>query len=134
MSFRHKIPTLGLAVVVLVANRTTQAQGPNVNVDSPSAVVQRAAAAHGNKSPSGDPADWVADGKLTIFTMEGPKSTFDVTVQHKGLLQVQRIIKQAVGQLKQGTDGTRSWESVPGFFTPAAQGRALHFIEGQTVR
>src|SRR5436309_1331716 len=127
------IATLGITVTaLLLITRSVPAQGPNGGPNSAVGVVQRAAAAHGNKWTSGELADWVADGKIIFFTQQGPKATFDVTVQHKGTLQLQRIIKQPGGTLKQGTDGANSWESIPGFFTPAAQGRALHFIESQT--
>ncbi len=125
--------TVGTAMLALLAvARNTPAQNTNAN-DSAAAVVRRAAAAHGRANSAADPADWVADGKLTLYTPEGGK-TFDVIVQHRGTQQVQRIIKQPVGDVKHGTNGTQSWESVPGFYTLSAQGRALQFIESQTVR
>ena len=132
MRVPHTITTVLTLALLLLVTRTVPAQGPNAGVAA--GLVQRAAATHGNKWTSGELADWVAAGKLTFFTSQGPKATFDVTVQHKGSLQLQRIIKQPGGTLKKGTDGATSWESIPGFFTPAAQGRALQFIESQTTR
>jgi hypothetical protein len=123
---------LSAIVILLVTGRATPAQGPPA--DSPAAVVARAAAAHG-KVAGADPVDSVADGRVTLYTMQGPKITFDITIMRKGMRAVQRIIKQPpVGDVNQGTDGTRSWESFHGFFTPAAKGRALQFIESQTGR
>ena len=129
----RSVRVIGAAIAAFFGlSGSIPAQGPNN--DSPAGLVQRAAAAHGKSNGAADPQDWVAEGKLIVFATDGPKGTFDVTLQHKGTSQVQRIIKETAGELKQGTDGTRTWESFGGFYTPAAQGRALQFIESQTVR
>jgi hypothetical protein len=102
--------------------------------ESPDALIRRAAAAHGNRWTTGEITDWVAEGKVTFHTTEGPKPTFDVTLMRKGGLAVQRIVKQPGGEVRQGSDGVRSWESFNSLYTPSAQGMALHFIESQTIR
>src|SRR5262245_62022200 len=121
-----------ILITVLLFSRTTPAQGPTP--DTAAAVVDRAVGAHGRQWTTGELSDSVADGKLMLFSLEGPRATFDFRLLRKGMTRVHRVIQQPVGELKQGTDGESSWESVPGFFTPAAQGRAMHFLESQTTR
>jgi hypothetical protein len=120
-----------IVITILLLTRTTPAQGPSAE---PAAAVQRALTAYGRQSATDEMPDSISDGKLTFFGPEGAKATFDVTVFRKGTTLVQRVIKQPAGELKQGTDGSNSWEAIPGFYTPAAQGRALQFIESQTSR
>ncbi len=117
-----------LVIAALFTSTRATAQGP------PAQVLQRIAAAHGNRWTSGEISDWVADGRLTVFSTQGPRATYDLTLQEKGTRQVQRIVKQPGGILKQGTDGSNSWESAGGFFTLEAHGTALDFIESQTSR
>ena len=103
MRIRQSISTfIFAAVVMLVTSPTTRAQGPNSNVDSPGAAVQRAAAAHG-KVAGTDPADSVADGRVTLHTLDGPKVTLDITIMRKGTRAVQRVIKQQPVTLKRRT-------------------------------
>ena len=97
-------------------------------------IVQRAHTAHGGRWISGQIVDWVSEGKLTYFTVAGPQASFDVTVLRKGKLQIQRIIKQTGGEVRQGADGTRNWDSLRGWFVGSAHGHALDFIESQTGR
>src|SRR5262245_5245715 len=120
-----------IVITILILTRTTPAQGPSAE---PAAAVQRALSAYGRQWAAGELVDSISEGKLLVFTPEGVKATFDVTVFRKGTGLVQRVIKQPAGELKQGTDGTNSWEAIPGFYTPSAQGRALQFIESQTNR
>jgi hypothetical protein len=96
-------------------------------------ILVRIQAAHGIRWSSGEIRDWQESGKITLFTTEGAQASFDVTVQHKGLNEVQRIIKQSRGELKQGTDGTKNWDSLRAGFKTAAQGRTLQFLDSQTV-
>jgi hypothetical protein len=98
------------------------------------AVVGRAAVAHGGRWTSGQIADSVSDGTVTFFTVDGPTVTFNVSMLRKYPTRVQRIVKETVGNLKQGTDGSTSWESVIGFSTPEARGRSLSFLESHTTR
>ena len=95
--------------------------------------VARARAAHGNAWVSGEITDWVCQGQLTMFNVKGPAGTFEVTLLRKGKPQVLRIIKQGRRELRQGSDGTRNWESFGGL-AGEARGRPLQFIESQTVR
>lgn len=127
----YKSPLFLLAgLAVLAAGTTSTAQGPPVQAAQ---VVDRARAAHGGRA-AGETDDWAAEGKVTLFSTEGAKATFDMKLLRKGPAQVQRVIVQPGGDVRQGSDGTRTWESAGGFFTPAAQGHALQFIESQTVR
>lgn len=77
-------------------------------------------------------ADSFAEGTITYFGGSKPKSTFPLTVLHKGD-KVQRIVKQPSGEVRQGSDGTRTWNAFQGF-RPAAEGSPLYFIESQTSR
>jgi hypothetical protein len=101
--------------------------------ETPSAALARAATAHGAALASGQIADSVARGRLTYFTVQGPGTTFDVTVLRKGDRRVQRIIKQAGVVVREGSDGGRVWAS-SGAFSALTAGRARQFIESQTVR
>src|SRR5437773_6400169 len=101
---------------------------------TPAQVVARALAAHGARWTSGQISDWVSEGKLTYFTTDGPQATFNVTLIRKGKSQVQRLIKQTAGEVRQGSDGARTWDSLAGHFASLAQGNALSFIESQTAR
>lgn len=133
MRIRHITAFLMALVLcgVLTGRAAEQGTPP---AGSPSEIVQRAREAHGGRAAHAGVLDSIADGKITLFGADGPKVTFDVTIARKGNSQVQRSIKQPATVVKQGTDGTKSWESAAGFFTPTAQGRALFFIESQTVR
>jgi hypothetical protein len=131
---KRQIVVLSSVLVTFFAfTRTTPAQ----NFDSASSaavIVGRAAAAHGGRWASGQIADSISQGTLTFLTSDGPKVTFDVSVFRKYPAQVQRIIKESAGDLKQGTDGSKSWESVIGFSTPEAHGRSLAFLESHSTR
>jgi hypothetical protein len=131
---KRQFCVLGSVLALLsILTRTTPAQNPNGSAQAAS-VVSRAAAAHGGRWTSGQIADSVSDGTLTFFTVDGPTVTFNVSVLRKYSARVQRIVKETVGNLKQGTDGSTSWESIIGFATPEAQGRSLSFIESRTTR
>ena len=121
-----------ILITVLLLSRSTPAQEPTS--DSAATVVDRAVGVHGRQWTTGELSDSAAAGKLMLFGLEGPRATFDFRLLRKGMTRVHRVIQQPVGELRQGTDGENSWESVPGFFTPAAQGRAMHFLESQTTR
>jgi len=123
-----KIPQFGLAGLALLFATTVFSQAQ----ETPAQAVQRAGAAHGRAA--GNIPDSVAEGTLTYYAVNGPKATFDMTLFRKGKTHVQRIVKQGGHELRQGTDGTDSWDSISGQFSTAAQGRTLQFIESQTVR
>jgi hypothetical protein len=120
-----------IVITILFLTRTTPAQGP---ASEAGAAVQRALTAYGRQWATDEILDSISEGKLTFFSADGAKATFDVTVFRKGTTLVQRVIKQPAGDLRQGTDGNNSWEAIPGFYTPSAQGRAMQFIESQTSR
>src|SRR5437867_3881372 len=82
----------------------------------PAQAVARALAAHGARWASGQIADWICEGKLTYFTIDGPQATFNVTLIRKGKSQVQRLIKQTAGEVRQGSDSARTWDSLGGHF------------------
>jgi len=44
------------------------------------------------------------------------------------------VTKESIGDLKQGADGSKSWESIIGFSTPEAHGRSLAFLESHSTR
>lgn len=100
---------------------------------TPADIVDRAHAAHGGRWRSGQIQDWTMEGKITYFTLSGPQATFDLLLFGQGRSRLQRIIKQPT-EVRQGTDGTRSWDSLGGRFAPFAQGGAARFIESQTAR
>jgi len=116
----------------LIATRTTPAQGPTS--DTAADAVQPALSVHGRQWATGEIADSLSEGKLTFFVADGPKVTFDLKIVRKGFTQVQRFIKQPIGELRQGANGADSWEAIPGFSTPTAQGRAQQFLQSQTAR
>lgn len=134
-STQRRILVVGFtAGLLFLMTRATPAQNPNSNANPAASVVQRAAAAHGGRWTSGEIGDSTVEGKLTLFTATGPKATFDVSLSTKGASRFQRVIKQSSKEVRQGTDGINTWESAAGFYTPAAQGKALQFIESQTTR
>ena len=132
------IRVIGLAIAalfVVTGATTAQVTLPTTAAAAGAAgVVQRALAAHGPKWVTGEIADWVAEGKMTYFNAKGPQAAFDVTVTRKGKSQMQRVVRQPAGEVRVGSDGTRTWDSLGGFFTLKAQGRALQFLESQTAR
>jgi hypothetical protein len=104
--------------------------------ETPVAAVQRARAAHGGGSALRDLRDSIAEGHITYFRGAGSyaqEATFDVTLLLKGDAQVQRIVKQTMGEVRQGSNGSRTWNSFAGH-APAASGASLRFIESQTAR
>jgi hypothetical protein len=135
MDARHNIRFLvfTLAAVSFFGLTTSGQIRPPLGVEA-AATLQRGLAAHGSRLASGEITDSISEGKLTYFNAEGPQATFDVTLTRKGTGHVQRVVKQPSGALRQGTDGTRTWDSFGGWFTAAAQGHALQFLESQTVR
>jgi hypothetical protein len=96
-------------------------------------VIERALAVHGDGWISGRIVDSVSEGTLTWYTVDGPDPAFNMTLLAKGLRKVQRIIREPGGDLRQGTDGTLTWDAF-NFFWSRASGQALQFIESQTVR
>jgi hypothetical protein len=123
-------------VLLSLVKRTTPAQAPSTNTVSSTAaaVLDRVLSANGRQWSTGEITDSIGDGKLTLFGSEGQKATFDFTLLRKGNTQIQRVVKQPAGELRQGSDGLNTWESIPGFYTPKAQGHALQLIESQTSR
>jgi len=113
---------------------TVWAQQLQQTVETPVQAVARAVAKYGAQWASGGVADWTAEGTVTMFGVDGPKATFNMTLMRKGSAQVQRIIKEPGVEIRQGSDGSRTWESFGGSFVPVAQGHALRFLESQTVR
>lgn len=116
-------------MLTLACSTWAAAQTPTVTQ-----IMSRIRAAYGTRWITGEIADWKADGNLTLFSTAGPKATFPVSVRHRGASQVQRIVTQPGAVLKQGTDGTNSWESFGDFFTTSAQGGPKQFIESTTLR
>lgn len=78
-------------------------------------------------------ADIVADGTVTFFAAGVAQPLLPVTVIRKGDRQVQRIIKYASGERRQGTSGAQTWDAFGHQWTVAA-GPVLHFVEIHTVR
>jgi hypothetical protein len=115
-------------LLLFFAASPLSAQGP----DGPTLLIERVLNMSGGAA-STRVVDVVAEGKLVYFNREGPQATFDTTLLRRGTTQVQRIVKQPAGDLRQGTDGKASWNSF-GPFHSRAQGRAAQFLEGQTVR
>lgn len=104
--------------------------------ETPVAAVQRARAAHGGGSAIHDIRDSIAEGRITYFRGVGTptqETTFDVTLLLKGEAQVQRIVKQTAGEIRLGSNGSRTWNSFAGN-APPATGASLGFIESQTAR
>jgi hypothetical protein len=104
--------------------------------EAAAAAVQRARAAHGGESAIREVKDSIAEGHLTYVRGAGSQAqqaTFDMTLLLKGEAQVQRIVKQTGGEVRQGSNGTRTWNSFGGH-APPASGASLRFIESQTAR
>ncbi len=135
--FRSKVRKLAGFALLLAAlagfHSTAWAAAQQQTPETAAQAVARALATHGSQW-AGHIADWTAEGTITMFSVDGPKATFDVTLMRKGAAQVQRVIKQPVAEVRLGSDGSRSWNSLGGRFIPAAQGHALRFLEGQTTR
>lgn len=96
-------------------------------------VLDRAAIAHGGRQNLKSVADSVSEGTFTTYTATGDKQAYPLTVLGKGDGKLQRIIKQPGGELRQGLDGTDTWDGFAGHHT-AVRGPTLSFLEAQTLR
>jgi len=94
--------------------------------------LQRALNAHGGQNLRAT-TDSIAEGTFALYTIEGQRARYPLTLSRRGDGRVQRIIKYPNGDHRTGTNATQTWE-VSGPFTTAARGPALEFIETQTVR
>jgi hypothetical protein len=97
-------------------------------------VLRKTVEAHGGREILNSIHDSISVGKLTSYSMQGPKGTFDVTLVRKGTSQVQRTIKHTSGELRQGSDGKAIWESFNGMTRPVRGGPVENFIDSQTTR
>ena len=114
-------------------NRSDRKSEPATK-EKPAEIIERAFNAHGGRQALTFVRDSVSDGRLTFFAGKSPKNTIDVTVIRKGDSRLQRVLKQASGELHQGSDGTSTWESFDGMTALAPAGLAGNYIESQTVR
>ncbi len=104
------------------------------NREKPAEVVARALNAHGGRQALTSVHDSIAEGTLTFFAGNSSAHTLDVTVIRKGTSRIQRVLKQGDGEVRQGSDGTSTWESFDGMTALAPAGLAGNYIESQTVR
>jgi hypothetical protein len=125
---------LAMMIPFVAAPGKSQGQGQGANPNSAGSIVQKMLAAYGSRWASGEITDWIADGKITYFNTAGEGPTFDVTLAHKGKSQIQRLVKQPGAEVRVGSDGSRSWDSLNGWFVAEAQGQAQRLIESQTIR
>jgi len=102
--------------------------------ESPSQVLDKTINAHGGRELLASVQDSVAEGTLTFFSGKNPRNTLDVTVTRKGGSRVQRVLKRGDGEVRQGSDGTSTWESFDGMTALTPRGLAGNYIESQTVR
>ena len=109
-------------------------KNPPVVLEDLEVVVEKANQAHGGRQALASVVDSVSAGNITFFTMHGPKSVANVTLIRKGSTQVQRIVKQPHGELRQGSDGKNDWESFNGMTTTGNGYLVGSFIESQTTR
>jgi hypothetical protein len=115
------------------ANRPEKKPEPD-NKEKPAVVVERAIDAHGGRQALNSIHDSVAEGTLTFFSGKSSTNTIDVTVIRKGTSRLQRVLKRGDGEVRQGSDGTSTWESFDGMTALAPAGLAGNYIESQTVR
>jgi hypothetical protein len=95
--------------------------------------VQRALNSHGRGAAG--VADWSAAGILTRFDSAGKKLSAPFTIQQKGMTHIQRMFPNGSDQVREGTDGSRTWQSFHnGRTVVPATGATLQFIESQTIR
>jgi hypothetical protein len=119
-----------LVLLSLGTDGVSQVQSPVATTS-----VQRAVAAHGSQLVTGEIQDWIAKGRIVLYGRKGPQETLEVTLQHKGRRQVQRILTRPDGEARQGSDGSRQWQSfLGGKFTASAVGRSSDFVDSQTIR
>jgi hypothetical protein len=109
-------------------------KNPPVVLEDLEVMLEKANQAHGGRQALASVVDSVSTGNITFFTMHGPKSVGSVTLIRKGSTQVQRIVKQPNGELRQGSDGTNDWESFNGMTTTGNGYLVGSFIESQTTR
>ncbi len=128
---RFLLFTFALLNVICCFSSSLQAQAPSVEVV---VLIEKALLKHGAAWASGQITDWISDGKLTLFTVRGPQATFDITVTRKGKSQIQRVTRQPSGEIREGSDGSRTWHALAGQSVAGAQGRTQQFLESQTVR
>jgi len=103
------------------------------NKEKPASIIDRAVHAHGGRQTLASLRDSVSEGRLTFYTGKR-KHTIDLTVIRKGDSRFQRVLKDARGELHQGSDGVSTWESFNGITALAPGGLAGNYIESQTVR
>jgi len=107
---------------------------PTIPLEPLNQAVERVATAHGGRQALKNIAAVQAEGTLTVFEATGASKSYPLTLLAKGEGQIQRVIRQPSGQqLKQGTDGNRTWDGVAGHLALAV-GSTLSFIEAQTTR
>jgi hypothetical protein len=120
-----------------MSNRTTLTasgrNGPPVKLEPPAQVLQRAVDAHGGRQNMNAVADIVADGTVTFYSSGVAQAPLPVTVMRKADRLIQRTIKYAAGERRQGTNGIQTWDAFGHQWTIAA-GPALHFMETHTTR
>jgi len=119
-----------LLITLVVAAGVLFAQ----NKEKPEEIIERAVNAHGGRQALTSLQDSISEGKLTYFIGKSAESTIDVIVIRKGDSRIQRVLKDAGGELHQGSDGTSTWESFNGITALAPGGLAGNYIESQTVR
>lgn len=120
--------------VLLLALCTSVSGGAGPLQSDPREVLQRVLAAYGPAVARLETLESLSEGKVTLFSLGAAKATYPVTILRRGRSAVQRIIRQPAGELRQGSDGHRSWSSFDGKFFSTADGVVLGFIESQTVR
>lgn len=106
---------------------------PAVIPEPLTSAMERAESAHGGRQTLKDIADSTAEGVFTRFSANGEARSYPVTLFGKGVGQVQRIVRQPGGEVRQGANGVQTWDGFGGHYTPA-RGSALSFLETQTVR
>ena len=138
LCFRTRIRITLCLMVGMTATTLSWAQVDPAQVD-PIKLVDLVAQSHGQaRSPSSGPpvkiGDWMAEGTLTLFRNGQPEDRFSVVLAGKEEGRFQRVVYQEGGQLRQGTDGLRGWNSLAGQLISRPAGMVQAQLESCTSR
>ena len=90
--------------------------------------------AHGGLWDSQRTGDWKAEGTITLFNNDRAHRSFPLLLLRKGDERIQRCIYQEGGEIRQGSDGIKEWDSLNGQFFNRPAGKVKALIASRTRR
>jgi hypothetical protein len=120
---------LAATLLIISGHDAVTAEQPR----SASGLLDAASLAHGGKWRSGQIQNWTCEGTIVFYSEGSPANEFTFRLMRRGADAVQRIIVQTGAEIRQGSDGKRSWNAAGPFFATTT-GSVSDFIESQTGR